>query len=180
MGEKPPLGRCDNCPFDHRCVVPAEGPGETNWVIVGQAPADTEVAKGRPFVGPAGVRLDQALVAAGVDRSAVYITNTVLCQPPDNESPPRDEAISACHERLIREVQLRMPRKVLALGGAAAEALTGDSTTTIAKLRLLHPAPSPYLGGYAEVRVTYHPSSLHWNREWSTHFDEDIRWLSPD
>lgn len=174
-----PLGRCDDCPFGHRCVVPGEGPDETNWVIVGQAPADTEVAKGRPFVGTSGVRLDQALAAARVDRSAVYITNTALCQPPDNESPPPDEAILACHERLIREVQLRMPRKVLALGKTAAEALTGVSGT-IAELRLLRPAPSPYLGGYAEVQVTYHPSSLHWNREWSAHFDEDIGWLSPD
>jgi DNA polymerase len=179
MDANPSLGRCDDCPFGHRCVVPGEGPGETNWVIVGQAPADTEVAEGRPFVGPAGVRLDKALDAARVDRSAVYITNTVLCQPPDNQSPPPEDAISACHERLMREIQLRIPRKVLALGGTAAEALTGVSGT-IEKLRLLRPAPSPDLGGYAEVRVTYHPSSLHWNREWSEHFDEDICWLSPE
>lgn len=50
----------------------------------------------------------------------------------------------------------------------------------IKKLRLLRPAPSPFLAGYAEVRVTYHPSSLHRNREWSAQFDEDIGWLSPD
>jgi uracil-DNA glycosylase len=111
-----------------------------------------------------------------VDRSAVYITNTVLCQPPDNESPPPGEAILACHERLIREVQLRMPRKVLALGKTAAEALTGD-TRPIKELRHLRAAPSPYLGGQAEVRVTYHPSALWRNPEWPGRFDEDIGWL---
>jgi uracil-DNA glycosylase len=74
---------------------------------------------------------------------------------------------------------MTMPRKVLALGGTAAKELTGESGT-IEQLRLLRPAPSPHLGGEAEVRVTYHPSSLHWNREWSAHFDEDICWLSPD
>jgi uracil-DNA glycosylase family 4 len=179
MDVNTPLGRCDDCPFRHRCFVPGDGPRETSWVIVGQAPADTEVAEGKPFVGKSGARLDQALVAARVDRSAVYITNTVLCLPPGNESPPPREAILACHQRLISEVQLRMPRKVLALGILAAKALTGD-TRTIEQLRLLRPAPSPYLGGDAEVRVTYHPSALWRNPEWPERFDEDIGWLSPD
>jgi uracil-DNA glycosylase family 4 len=179
MDARAPLGRCDDCPFGNRCFVPGDGPPETNWVIVGQAPADTECAKGKPFVGVAGTRLNKALRAARVDRSAVYITNTVLCQPPGNQSPPPPEAISACHERLISEIRLRMPRKVLALGKTAAEALTGDPRT-IEQLRLLRPAPSPYLRGYAEVRVTYHPSALTRDPEWPGRFDGDIGWLSPD
>jgi uracil-DNA glycosylase len=178
MDTHAPLSRCGDCPFRHRCVVLGDGPRKTEWVIVGQAPADTEVLQGKPFVGSAGARLNQALIDARVDRSAGYITNTVLCQPPGNESPPPLEAVLACHDRLIKEIQLTMPRKVLALGGTAAKELTGESGT-IEQLRLLRPAPSPYLGGDAEVRVTYHPSSLHWSREWSAHFDEDICWLSP-
>jgi uracil-DNA glycosylase len=54
MDAKIPIGRCDDCPFGHRCFVPGDGPRETNMVIVGQAPADTEVAQGRPFVGKSG------------------------------------------------------------------------------------------------------------------------------
>jgi uracil-DNA glycosylase len=80
---------------------------------------------------------------------------------------------------LISEIRLRMPRKVLALGKTAAEALTGDPRT-IEQLRLLRPAPSPYLRGYAEVRVTYHPSALTRDPEWPGRFDGDIGWLSPD
>ena len=66
--------------------------------------------------------------------------------------------------------------KVLALGRTAARALTGDSRP-IEQLRLLRPAPSPYLGGQAQVRVTYHPSALTRNPAWPGRFDEDIGWL---
>jgi uracil-DNA glycosylase len=32
---------------------------------------------GKPFVGPAGRLFDEALEAAGIDRSAIYVTNAV-------------------------------------------------------------------------------------------------------
>ena len=147
----------------------------TNRVILGEAPGQREVVEGKPFVGKAGVRLNDALSAARVDRLAVYVTNTVLCCPVRNESPP-SAAVAACHERLIAEIRMRMPRKVMALGGTAARALTGDSRP-IKTLRLLRPAPSPYLGDDAEVRVTYHPSALTRNPEWPGRFKQDTAWL---
>jgi uracil-DNA glycosylase len=67
--------------------------------------------------------------------------------------------------------------KVLALGKTAGKALTGDSRP-IEQLRVLRPAPNPYLGGYAEVRVTYHPSALPRNPAWSERFDEDVGWFA--
>ncbi len=95
----------------------------------------------------------------GADRLAVYITNTVLRHPEGNESPPPRDAVTACHERLITEIRLRMPSKVLALGATAGKALTGDPRP-IEQLRVLHPTPSPYLDDPSHVRVTYHPSAL--------------------
>lgn len=152
------------------------GPRRADRIIVGEAPGEIEVVEGKPFVGKAGRRLDEGLSAKGVDRTTVYITNAVLCHPAGNESPPPREAISACHDRLIGEVQQKTRMKVLALGGTAARALTGDSRP-IEQLRLLRPAPSPYLGGAAQVRVTYHPSALTRNPAWPGRFDEDIGWL---
>jgi len=147
----------------------------TDRVIVGEAPGETEVVEGRPFVGKAGGRLNEALSVAGVDRLAVYITNTVLCHPEGNDPPP-PEAVESCHDRLITEIRLRMPRRVLALGKTASKALTGDGRS-IEKLRLLRPAPSPYLEDYSKVRVTYHPSALTRNPEWPGRFDGDVGWL---
>src|SRR5947209_4804010 len=112
---KAPHARCDECPLRERPFVAGWGPLTTDRVIVGEAPGETEVAEGKPFVGRAGRRLDTALVAVGVDRFTISVTNTVLCHPIGNDSPPPREAISACHERLIREIRQRTPRKVMAL-----------------------------------------------------------------
>jgi uracil-DNA glycosylase family 4 len=147
----------------------------TDRVIVGEAPGQREVVEGRPFVGKAGRRLNKALCVAGVDRLAVHITNTVLCHPAGNDSPPA-AAVDACHDRLITEIRIRMPSKVLALGTTASKALTGDGSS-IEKLRLLRQAPSPFLDDSSDVRVTYHPSSLTRNQEWPGRFDDDVAWL---
>jgi DNA polymerase len=45
--------------------------------LVGEQPGDQEDLQDRPFVGPAGKMLDQALQEAGIDRAAVYVTNAV-------------------------------------------------------------------------------------------------------
>jgi uracil-DNA glycosylase len=167
--------RCRDCPLGG-WVVPGDGPPNAYRVIVGQAPADQEVLKGRPFAGKAGGILDEALVDVGVDRSALYITNTVLCQPPGNQSPPPSGAIKACRGRLIDELRQRHPRKVLALGEVARTALTGKSDP-IEEMRLLPPAAAPQFGDQALVRVTYHPSGLWRKPERPGHFRKDIAWL---
>ena len=158
-GTQGPLARCGICPLRDRPFVAGHGPSMTDRVIVGEAPGQKEVIHGKPSVGKAGGRLGEALLAAGVDRLAVFVTNTVLCHPAGNESPPPEQAVQACHERLVTEIRVRMPNKVLALGTTAGKALTGDARP-IEKLRLLRPTPSPYLDGHSEVRVTYHPSAL--------------------
>jgi uracil-DNA glycosylase len=172
---KAPLARCGDCPLRDRPFVAGYGPAMTDRVIVGEAPGQREVVEGKPFVGKAGRRLNEAVSAANLDRLAVHITNTVLCHPEGNASPP-PEAVEACHERLITEIRLRMPKKVLALGTIAGKALTGDSRP-IEQLRLLRPTPSPYLDDNSEVRVTYHPSALTRNPEWPGRFDGDVGWL---
>ncbi len=76
MDAKAPLARCGDCPLRDRPLVAGYGPRRTDRVILGEAPGEAEVALGRPFVGKAGRRLDEAFSASGVDRSTVYITNT--------------------------------------------------------------------------------------------------------
>jgi DNA polymerase len=53
------------------------GPAHAAVVLVGEQPGDEEDRAGKPFVGPAGRVLDRALAEAGIDRSAVYLTNAV-------------------------------------------------------------------------------------------------------
>src|SRR5271163_2899336 len=70
---------CERCPlFLHATqFVMGEGPAPAKIMIVGEQPGDQEDRAGRPFVGPAGRVLDQAMAESGLDRATVYLTNVV-------------------------------------------------------------------------------------------------------
>src|SRR5262249_60996429 len=70
---------CKACPLWAHATetVFGEGSAGADVVFVGEQPGDREDVEGRPFVGPAGQLLDQALEEAGIDRSKVYVTNVV-------------------------------------------------------------------------------------------------------
>ena len=46
-------------------------------MLVGEQPGDKEDLAGKPFVGPAGRMLDQALEDAGIPRGEAFVTNAV-------------------------------------------------------------------------------------------------------
>lgn len=54
-----------------------EGNARSEVLLVGEQPGNQEDPAGRPFVGPAGKLPDKALLAAGIARDKVYITNVV-------------------------------------------------------------------------------------------------------
>ncbi len=70
---------CEACHLYKRATqtVFGEGPKSATMMLVGEQPGDYEDVAGKPFVGPAGKIMDQALEEAGIDRSQVYVTNTV-------------------------------------------------------------------------------------------------------
>jgi len=73
--------QCNSCPLQGSPVVPPEGPPDSPWVFVGEAPGPSEIKFGRPFIGPSGVKLDELLEQVGWKRKKVFITNAVLCRP---------------------------------------------------------------------------------------------------
>jgi DNA polymerase len=166
VDEKAPFARCRECPLVDQPFVPGNGPTQTDLVVVGQAPGDQEVERGKPFVGPAGKALRCALALVGVDASKVYFTNTVLCHPGKNERTNRDRkpptaAIVACQERLKREREGTGARWILAVGAVAAERVTGKhvlvSTSRASLLR--RPLDPDRMNGDACVGITHHPSA---------------------
>jgi uracil-DNA glycosylase family protein len=58
-------------------TVFGEGTSKATIMIVGEQQGDQEDRVGRPFVGPAGKLLDEALAEVGIDRATVYVTNVV-------------------------------------------------------------------------------------------------------
>ncbi len=114
-------------------TVFGEGPPDARLVLVGEQPGDHEDRAGRPFVGPAGQLLDQALLAANLDRDTLYITNAVKHFHHTQRGKRRIHAkpklshIRACRPWLDAEIDLIKPRLIVALGATAGQALLGPT-----------------------------------------------------
>jgi uracil-DNA glycosylase family protein len=142
-------------------TVFGEGPPDARIMMVGEQPGDQEDLQGRPFVGPAGQLLDRALDEAGVDRSTVYVTNAVKhfkFEPRGkrriHKKPDRPE-IEACKFWLERELKVIRPQLVVALGGTAAQALTGRAVKVLSERG--RPMDDPR--GFRLI-ITIHPSMI--------------------
>jgi len=105
-------------------VVFGVGSPHADLMFVGEAPGFHEDKQGFPFVGQAGKLLDKLLAGIGLERSDVYIANTLKCRPPGNRDPNPDEK-QACEPWLFRQIELIQPKVVATLGNFATKLLSG-------------------------------------------------------
>lgn len=102
-----------------RNVVFGVGRPDAEVMIIGEAPGANEDLKGEPFVGRGGKLLDDMLAMIGLDRSRIYITNSVKCRPPENRDPLNAEK-DACKGYLERQRALMKPKIIVCLGRISA------------------------------------------------------------
>ena len=100
-------------------VVFGVGDPNAEVLFVGEAPGEREDALGEPFVGRAGALLDDMLAMIGLDRSRIYITNSIKCRPPQNRDPLNTEK-EACAPYLQKQLQLMDPKIIVCLGRISA------------------------------------------------------------
>ena len=96
-------------------------------VMVGIAPAEEEVAKGRVYVGISGQILKSALVR--LKYPGAYLCNCLLCQIPDDwkeGDSRRDLALECCSGRLLEDIKSRKPRLIVAMGGVPMTLFLGN------------------------------------------------------
>jgi uracil-DNA glycosylase family protein len=142
-------------------TVFGEGTSKAEVMFVGEQPGDQEDQLGKPFVGPAGKVLDQALEEAGIDRSLAYVTNVVKhfkWQARGKRrihQKPNWREISACRPWLDAELEIVKPRVLVCLGATAAQALLGRD------FRVTKQRGEPVESELAPVVIaTVHPSSI--------------------
>jgi DNA polymerase len=133
-------------------------------MLVGEQPGDQEDRAGKPFVGPSGHLLDASLEEAGIDRSAVYVTNAVKhfkWEPRGKRRlhvKPAWTEITACRPWLMAELAAVQPALVVTLGATAAQSLLGKTfRLTQHRGEVVHAATD---AGNIAVVATVHPSSL--------------------
>lgn len=100
-------------------VVFGVGNPDAEVLFIGEAPGANEDLQGEPFVGRGGKLLDEMLAMIGLDRSKIYISNSVKCRPPENRDPLNTEK-DACRGFLRRQVQLMRPKIIVCLGRISA------------------------------------------------------------
>ena len=142
-------------------TVFGEGAGTARAMFVGEQPGNEEDLTGKPFVGPAGRLLDQALEEAGIDRARAYVTNVVKHFKWEARGKRRIHAkpnaveIAACVPWLTAELEMVRPRVLVCLGATAAQALLGRQfRVTVERGKWVESALAPY------VMATVHPSSI--------------------
>ena len=193
--ERPTLERlreasagCRGCHLYERATqtVFGEGARGAEVMFVGEQPGDQEDLDGKPFVGPAGRILDQALEEAGIDRRQTYVTNVVKhfkWQPRGKRrihQKPNWAEMAACRPWLDAELDLVEPDVVVCLGATAAQALLGRDFRVSRQRGELVDSP---LARY--VLATVHPSSILRQRDDASReaeyaaFVEDLRVVPP-
>ena len=157
---------CTACPLYRHATQTVFGEGDPHAaiVLVGEQPGDEEDRAGRPFVGPAGRLLDRALTRAGLDRSALYVTNAVKHfkwakdkaggKRRIHERPSPDE-VEACRPWLEQELWLIRPEVVVCLGVTAARSVLKRRITISGSRGETLTSPEGY-----RTLVTIHPSAI--------------------
>jgi DNA polymerase len=151
------VAACTRCALHETRTQPVFGIGDRNadWLIIGEAPGADEDRQGEPFVGRAGLLLNEMLFAAGFRREQVYIANILKCRPPGNRNPSSEE-VACCKNYLERQIALVEPKVILAVGGIAANNLL----QTDEKVGRLRGSMHRYGVQQIPLVVTYHPAYL--------------------
>jgi len=129
------------------------GSAEAKVVFIGEGPGAEEDKRGEPFVGRAGVLLNEMLEQIEWRREDVYICNMIKCRPPNNRDPLPEE-IAMCEPYLHEQLRLLQPMIIVALGRIAAHALLGTQASLGSLRGRLHKFRD------IPLWVTYHPAAL--------------------
>jgi uracil-DNA glycosylase len=150
---------CTKCPqlaSTRQTVVFGSGNADADLMFVGEAPGRNEDEQGLPLVGQAGRLLDQLLGEIGLQRTDVFICNTLKCRPPGNRDPHPVE-IENCQDYLMGQVALIRPHVICTLGNFATKLLRGDPTG----ITRLHGREEVHVIGTRAVRLypIFHPAA---------------------
>ena len=154
---------CHGCALHEEATQTVFGVGNPSarLMLVGEQPGDQEDRRGEPFIGPAGELLSEIMAEVGLDRSEIYLTNTVKHFKFKRSGSRRIHAkpgareIRACRPWLEAEVAAVQPERILCLGATAAGAVIGkDFKITKQRGEVIQTSFCDW------TMATYHPSAL--------------------
>ena len=151
----------EGCPLKKTAMnlVFGDGNPEAKVVLIGEAPGADEDRQGLPFVGASGQLLDKMLGSIGLDRSQVFISNTVFWRPPGNRTPNSGE-IAVCLPFVERIIELIDPAVLITIGGPATHSLLAQQGS-VSRLRgRWFSYETPRMSHPIAATAIYHPAYL--------------------
>ena len=153
--------KCDELCNHRTQVVFGSGNKDAEVLFIGEGPGKNEDEKGIPFCGMSGKILEELLQSINLSREDIFITNTILCRPPNNRNPAKEE-LENCRERLNKLIAIMQPKVIVTIGNFATERII--SKTGIKSIRgkifdfngikvvpVVHPASYLYSGRNPEM-----------------------------
>ena len=171
---------------DYLNPVFGEGPSSARLMLIGEAPGAEEAKCAHPFVGKAGKTLGQLLLAAGIEREQVFITNAVKFRPMrikpksvSNRTPSTDEVAHSL-PLLRQEILLIRPMVVATLGNTPLASLLRLASLPNQKIGEAHGKKiQAEVGNCSFVLFPlYHPASIIYNRSLTETLADDILQLN--
>ena len=140
-------------------TVFSDGNQEAQIMLIGEAPGAQEDIQGIPFCGASGQLLDKMLLSIGLDRTKVYISNTIFWRPPGNRQPSEME-LATCLPFVEKHIALVAPKLLILSGGTATNSLL-KKDQSISRLRgKLYEYSNAYIESPVKTAIIYHPSYL--------------------
>jgi len=151
--------RCSLSSFRTNLVIYRGNP-RANIMAIGEAPGRHEDLQGKPFVGDTGGYFVDLIDRFNVSLRDIYITNVVMCRPPSNADPTKEQ-MDACANWVRMQIDLVNPKYIIAVGRLAASRLLpwwkpGRTSITREEGNIHKP---PHLEGKLVIPVR-HPSAI--------------------
>ena len=165
--------RCTELCKNRTQVVFGDGNPNSKIVFIGEAPGANEDKQGIPFCGMSGKVLSELLSSVGLSREDIFITNTILCRPPDNRNPAKEE-VENCRNRLDQLIEIMQPTVIVTIGNFATERILGKTG-----IKSIHGKIFDWQG--RKVVPIIHPASYLYsgrNPELFKQFQEDFQTIS--
>ena len=142
-------------------TVFGEGPADATVALVAEQPGDNEDLAGRPFVGPAGEVLNEALKEVGLNRPELYLSGAVKHFKFDLRGKKRIHAkpiarqVQACRPWIEAELRIVKPEVLVLMGATAAQSLVGQ------QFKVTRDRGKPFESEWSPWTIaTFHPSAL--------------------
>jgi DNA polymerase len=121
---------CRKCVVGHQYNKVVTSVGNTTnpaYLLIGEAPGETEVEKGQPFCGPAGKILREELIKNELTMGNTCISNTLPCRPFKNQFPSDKNLVTRCISMwLLEEISLLKPKCLLLIGSTPMKYILGS------------------------------------------------------